>query len=90
MDILKAASIESNLAWKAAGKPRHGPIFDKRQASRLQYRKKIREKKIKAYSKHLTQMTYMTHYSRKMVRVSGTVGTRNLSLTLNVVKWKVA
>ena len=37
MDILKAASIESNLAWKAAGKPRHGPIFDKRQASRLQY-----------------------------------------------------
>ena len=43
MDILKAASIESNLAWKAAGKPRHGPIFDKRQASRLQYRKKIRE-----------------------------------------------
>ena len=27
MDILKAASIESNLAWKAAGKPRHGPIF---------------------------------------------------------------
>ena len=43
MDILKAASIESNHAWKAAGKPRHGPIFDKRQASRLQYRKKIRE-----------------------------------------------
>ncbi len=42
MDLLKAASIESNQLWKAAGKPRHGPIFDKRQSSRLQYRNKIR------------------------------------------------
>jgi hypothetical protein len=43
MDILKTASIESNKIWKAAGKPRHGPIFTKRQSCRLQYRKKIRE-----------------------------------------------
>ena len=27
MDLLKEASIESNLIWKAAGKPKHGPIF---------------------------------------------------------------
>ena len=26
MDLLKEASIESNLIWKAAGKPKHGPI----------------------------------------------------------------
>jgi len=43
MDLLKATSIESNKAWKAAGKPRTGPIFEKRQSSRLLYRKKIRE-----------------------------------------------
>lgn len=43
MDALKTASIESNLAWKAAGKPRQGPIFEKRQKCRSLYRKKIRD-----------------------------------------------
>ena len=43
MDSLKSASIESNQIWKAAGKPRHGPIFEKRQHCRLQYRSRIRE-----------------------------------------------
>ena len=42
MDALKTASIESNQAWKAAGKPRQGPIFEKRQKCRLHYRKQIR------------------------------------------------
>ena len=42
MDALKTASIESNQIWKAAGKPRQGPIFEKRQKCRLQYRNKIR------------------------------------------------
>ncbi|MFM2332659.1 MAG: hypothetical protein RIQ74_1491, partial [Pseudomonadota bacterium] len=56
MDLLKDASIESNSIWKAAGKPRFGPIFDKRQACRLQYRKRIREHKnysISSYSNDL-------------------------------------
>ena len=43
MNLLKEASIESNLIWKAAGKPKYGPIFDKRQSCRLQYRKRIRD-----------------------------------------------
>jgi hypothetical protein len=43
LDLLKSASIDSNRLWKAAGKPRHGPIFDKRQNCRAQYRRKIRE-----------------------------------------------
>ena len=30
--------------WKAAGKPRQGPIFTKHQSCRLQYRKCLREK----------------------------------------------
>ena len=43
LSSLKQASVESNRLWKAAGKPRHGSIFDKRQRCRAQYRKRIRE-----------------------------------------------
>jgi hypothetical protein len=43
LKLLKEESIDSNRLWKAAGKPRHGAIFDKRQACRLHYRKRIRE-----------------------------------------------
>jgi len=43
LKILKDDSIESNKAWKAAGKPRHGPIYEKRQSCRLQYRRRVRE-----------------------------------------------
>jgi len=32
LSILKEASVESNKLWKAAGKPRAGQIFDKRQS----------------------------------------------------------
>jgi hypothetical protein len=38
LDLLKDESIKSNKLWKAAEKPRHGPIFDKRQSCRLRYR----------------------------------------------------
>jgi hypothetical protein len=30
LDLLISASIDSNRLWKAACKPRHGPIFDTR------------------------------------------------------------
>ena len=43
LDMLKQASIDSNKIWKAAGKPRQGPVFDKRQLCRKQYRKRIKE-----------------------------------------------
>jgi exonuclease III len=52
MDILKTASVESNKIWKASGKPRQGPIFNKRQSCRLQYRKKIRENQSQASSSY--------------------------------------
>ena len=39
----KQASIDSYNVWKAAGKPRTRPIFDKRQECRLQYLSRIRE-----------------------------------------------
>ena len=43
MSLLKEASVESDRVWKAAGKPRNGPIFAKRQSCRLSYRKRLKE-----------------------------------------------
>ena len=43
LNLLKEASVESNRLWKAAGKPRQGPLFSKRQSCRLMYRKRIKE-----------------------------------------------
>ena len=45
LDCLKQASVDSNRLWKAAGKPRHGPIFDNRQSHRMVYRKRLREER---------------------------------------------
>jgi hypothetical protein len=56
MDLLKDASIESNGIWKAAGKPKNGPIFDKRQACRLQYRKLIRERQHNSLSSYASDL----------------------------------
>ena len=41
---LKQAAIESNKIWKAAGKPKQGPIFEKRQSSKASYRRAVRNK----------------------------------------------
>jgi len=43
MHVLQDAAIESNKIWITAGKPKHGPIFHKRQSCRSQYRKRLRE-----------------------------------------------
>ena len=42
-DMLKEAAVQSHNLWKSAGKPRQGPIFNKRQLCRAQYRKGIRD-----------------------------------------------
>jgi len=81
MDLLKEASIESNLIWKAAGKPKHGPIFSKRQSCRFQYRKRIKENqnnKTTAYSNDLHDALM-----EKMALLSGKFGAQNLSAKTN-------
>ena len=40
---LKAASVTSESFWRAAGRPRSGPIFSERQSSRARYRRCLRE-----------------------------------------------
>jgi len=44
LSALKSAAVDSNKIWKAAGKPKQGPIFAKRQAPKASYRKAIRDK----------------------------------------------
>ena len=43
LSALKEAAVNSNKLWKVAGKPRQGPLFDKRQLCRARYRKGIRD-----------------------------------------------
>ena len=40
---LKEAAVDADKLWKTAGKPRYGPIFDKRQTTRMHYRKRLRQ-----------------------------------------------
>ena len=56
MDTLKQASIESDQLWKAVGKPRTGPIFEKRRACRLQYRKRIRDSEAAALTSYTNDL----------------------------------
>jgi len=43
LSALKEAAVSSNQLWKAVGKPRQGPIFDKRQLCKARYRKSLRD-----------------------------------------------
>lgn len=42
LNILKQKCIESHTAWVSAGKPRSGPIFQKRNADKTLYRQNIK------------------------------------------------
>ena len=65
MDLLKASSIDTNTIWRAAAKPRHGPIFEKRPSARLLYRKKIRE------NQNLTKTHYSNNFHDALLKKDG-------------------
>ena len=65
MSSLKDDSIDSNKLWKAAGKPRQGPIFDRRQLCRLHYRKRIRD------GEKLTQSSYTNDLHDSLIHKNG-------------------
>jgi exonuclease III len=75
LNLLKEASIESNQIWKAAGKPRHGPIFNKRQSCRLQYCSRIRD----GQKATVTSYTNDLHCYPRTVPLFGNAGALNLS-----------
>ena len=66
LSVLKEASVESDRIWKAVGKPRNGPIFDKRQSCRLLYRKKLRE------SDQQTNKSYTNDLHEALLKKDGT------------------
>jgi len=82
--MLKEASIHSNQLWKAAGKPRQGPIFHKRQTMRMQYRRHIRE------GQRMSDKMYTNELHEALLRKTGlffgSVGAPSLSLAVNVLK----
>ena len=77
LDVLKQASIDTNNAWKLAGKPRSGPIFDKRQKARALYRKSIRDHEalsVGSYTNDLHEALL-----KKTELLFGSVGVQTLS-----------
>ena len=86
LKLLKEASVESNQVWKAASKPRHGPIFTKRQSCRMQYAHSLQEKQKLA----IVTYTNKLHEALWMDQPSGSVGAPNLSLLANPQKLKAA
>ena len=87
LDLLKQASITSNRVWKAAGKPRTGPLFEERQSCRREYRARRkhceRESEL-AYTNELHEALM-----KKMVQLSGRYGNQNLVLNRNGLKLTV-
>ena len=56
MDRLKQECTHSNQIWKAAGKPRAGPIFAQRQRCRRVYRQKLRVNKVKQCESYTNEL----------------------------------
>ena len=88
--MLKEASVHSNQLWKAAGKPRQGPIFHKRQTTRMQYR---RGKLIKE-GQRMNDEVYTNEFHEVLLRKDGSVswkcvGAPSLSLVVNALKQMV-
>ena len=65
VNLLKEESIESDRLWKAAGRPRRGPIFDKRQSCRLRYRQRLRE------GQRLSTLSYTNDLHECLLRKNG-------------------
>ena len=56
LNLLKQDSIDSNQLWKAAGKPRNGPIFARRQSCRAAYRSRLRQNEKSALQSYTNEL----------------------------------
>ena len=66
LKLLKQAAIESNRLWKAARRPRSGPIFDRRQKDKSNYRRKLRE------SEQTSTLSYTNDLHEALLQKRGT------------------
>ena len=89
LQLLKEASVDSNRLWKIAGKPATtgGSIFDKRQAARLQYRKRLRDSQRQSDEIYTNEL-HEALLKRRDLR-SGNVGDLSLNATTNAKKLTV-
>ena len=78
LNALKDASIKSNKLWKEAGKPRQGPMFNKRQLCRAKYRKAVRDGEKRSTMSYGTLMISMRHCQLRMGQHFGNVGVLSL------------
>ena len=64
---LKAASVDANKLWKAAGKPRYGSVYSARQSSRKKYRARLRDKQA------MESQSYTNDLHDALLSKSGTI-----------------
>jgi len=83
---LKEAAVDADKLWKTAGKPRYGPIFDKRQTTRMHYRKRLRQGHNTA-TEYFTPINYTTRFSANRALPFGNAGNQNLTLEINVQRF---
>jgi len=77
LNELKAATVTSTRAWKEAGKPKYGPIFQNYYKDKLAYKQRIREDRQQETMSSPTSCTMP--YCVKMEKISGNVGTLKLA-----------
>ena len=65
LSCLKDAAIESERVWKAAGRPRTGPIADKRNADKRNYKKVLRKER------QIETMSYTNDLHEALMKKSG-------------------
>lgn len=88
LNYLKESSIKYNRLWKAVGKPRTGPLFQQRQSSRLQYRKRLREER-QSETTVYTNGIYTRLFYVKMVTLFGNAGGLNLNTLVDAKRLMV-
>jgi len=87
MNLLNDESIYLYKLWKAAGKPRHSPIFDRRQRCKSIYRKRIRERekcRLTSYTNDLHECLLKKEWSHilEMLELQIRIETSALKLTV--------
>jgi exonuclease III len=65
LSCLKEEAVESNAVWKAAGRPRSGPIANKRNADKRRYKKMLNDQR------RAETQTYSNDLHEALIRKSG-------------------
>ena len=81
---MKQASIDSNKLWKAAGKPRSGPLFTKSQSCRANYCERLKDERT------AETLSYTNELHEALLTKNCKTFSKCWRTILNVHKWMVA